>query len=583
MTILRSRFLLLYLIVCSSFAFSISREQEAAEVLNLLRKREQDKEVEKRESFKQDFLNTSLAEDQKILNLSLGFHSIESNPQEAIKFLSNALSKQEDEDPLRLVINYYLGLAYLKLAKYKNAAEIADGLISEKDVQDSFEKLALTLGIESYYGLGEFNKVIDLFSTYTRKFSFSRKQEALAQLTIKSLEKKGEFPKSIEIAEELARGYPTTPESRWAFNYLLDLSCDKQNEVKKHNYFFSRRLLMHLARNAIVGNGLEEFIVHTSALPIRHNDSTVKVMSKDERADFLYKARFYHAALKETRELYETEKSKNNSGNIGAYLFDLGRIHLRLFEPMIASMYFSKYIFDYPKSGAMHLVYENMGDALRYSNLPKSAGHFYKLSLEKKDNSLLRWFRFWSLYRSKQYQEALRLLEQYGHSLFRQGDDSVTAKYWHGRILEKVEKFEESTKLYREILAEHGESFYANLIVSRRPELTANSESLVAEESNQKSLSMTLAAKLMSGQDVPQHELDTQLNMGRNYNMIANLIKAGLKDVAIVQLNSLNWGKINHEEAFAAVSRLSYYLKDYLPSRKIRYYSFSPLRAIPTS
>lgn len=575
--------LTLLLVVFCEASLAVTREQETAEILQLLRKNEQEQEVEKIESVKQKFLNTSLSEDRKIINLGLGFHNIESNPSEAIKYLSDALSKQDPDDPLQLVIKYYLGQAFLKAGKYKEASQIAESLIAEKDVQDSFEKLSLTLAIESYYRIGDMKRVIELFGDYTKKFSFSRKQETLAQLTIKALEKKGDYAKSIELAEELARGYPTTPESRWAFHHLLELSCSDPGSGKKPGYFFSRKLLMHLAKNAIIGNGLEEFIAHVINLPTRQIDLSVRSMTRDEKADFLYRAKFYHAALKETRELYETEKAKKSSTMVGAYLFDLGRIHLRLFEPMIASMYFSKFIYDYPQSSSMHLVYENMADSLRYSNVPKVAGQFYKMAIEKKENHVLRWLSFWSLYRSKQYSQALELLENHGKSLFRQGDDPVTAKYWHGKILEKLGKNEEATKVFREILEQDGESFYANFLVANKPFLVKSAPLLVSKESVSSGKGMILAAKLMSGQEVSNEEIESFPDLGHNYKMIASLIKVGLKDVATVQLNSLNWGKINHEEAFAAISRLSYSLKDYLPSRKIRYYSFSPLKSIPTS
>ncbi len=559
-----------------------SREGDAVDVLNQLRKEEEERNQTKVDTAKQGFLNTSVAEDLRIINLGRGFHSLETNPKEAVKFLTESQTSKAPDDPLRIVIQYYLGQAYLKSGQIAQAAKIAEDLVLEKNVQDSFEKLALTLAIEANFELKDFKKVIELFGSYTKKFSFSRKQEALAQLTIQALEKKGEFEKSLDLAEELARGYPTTPESRWAFYHLLDLSCKDGQKQKKPAYYFSRRFLLYLAKNAIIHNGISEFITNIIDMPIRHNDLKVRVMTEDEKADFLYRARFYREALAKTRELYDIEKHKPQGSLMGSYLFDLGRIHLRMFEPMMATMYFSKFIADYPKSGSLPLVYENMADALRYSNAPKESGEFYRRSLEKKENSLIRWQNFWSLYRSKQYPQALDLLERYGKSLFRQGDDAVTAEYWHGRILENLGKHAEAASIYRRILDESGESFYANLVVTRKPQLIRSTPGTLQVEGTSRSPGgMALAAKLMSGQLTEPLDLDATKDLGPNYKMIADLLKAGLKDVASVQLNSLNWGKINHEEAFAAVSRLSYYLRDYLPSRKIRYIGFSPLRSIP--
>lgn len=572
---------LVFVLVVVPIATAASREQDAVEILNDLRKEEEERNQEKIESAKQGFLNTSVAEDFRIINLGRGFHSLETNPKEAVKFLTDSLSDKSLDDPLRIVIEYYLGQAYLKSGQTAQAAKIAEDLIKEKNVQDSFEKLALTLAIEANYELKDFNKVIDLFTAYTKKFSFSRKQEILAQLTIRALENKGEFIKSLDLAEELARGYPTTPESRWAFYHLLDLSCKGGPKHKKPSYYFSRRFLLHLSKNSIINNGISEFITNIINLPIRHNDLGVRTMTADEKADFLYRARFYREALEKTRELYEIEKNKTQSNLVSSYLFDLGRIHLKLFEPMIASMYFSKFIFDNPKSGSLSLVYENMADALRYSNAPREAGEFYRLSLEKKENGVIRWQNFWSLYRSKQYPAALALLEKYGKSLFRQGDEPVTAEYWHGRILEHLGKQSEALTIYRKILDESGESFYANLIVIRKPQLVKNIPQALQVEGTNRAGGMALAARLVSGEPTDPVNLDSNIELGPQYKMVANLIKAGLRDVATVQLNSLNWGKINHEEAFAAVSRLSYYLKDYLPSRKIRYIGFSPLRNIP--
>lgn len=526
----------------------------------------------------ESYLGMSASRDRKLVSLALGVHYLERNPRLALQYLTSAELACRDTDPVLRIVRFYLAQARLKAGAYQEAMALAAELI-EGQPGAYWSKQLYAIQIEAAFGANDFDQVVTSFEEFTKSFSIGRGQEVLARFAATAFERKGEMKRATEVLEELARGYPTTEESRWAFYHLDELACDAK-KVGRPKYYYSTRLLLNLSRNVILGTGLKEFIVNIIDRPVRHDDEGVRTMTLAEKADFLFRARLYRESLEMTRQLYDIERANPESKIVPNVVFELGRIHLRLWEPMMASRYFSKFVADYPRHPNAPRALEYLGDSLRNAGLPIAAAENYALSASQRDSRLLRWHHFWSLLRGRQYQGALALLEQPDYVQPRDGDDGLTIAYWHARILEQLGRKEEAEAKFLTILGDNADSYYANVVAALRPDLLSRRPALAAvgEEPGGMALAAKLLPKAMGielgGEALPGSQTP-------DMKLVDDLLKVGMTDAANIQLANLNWSSFSQEQTFATASRLADSLEDYNPTRRIRYSTFSSLRNLP--
>lgn len=555
------------------------REDSLLEYLEKMRSGELERREARLEDLHATFVNPDGQHDRKLVSLALGVHYLERSPRLALQYLSSAEVACRENDPLLGIVRYYLAQVRLKSGAYQESMKLAAGLI-EKSYGAFWGKFFYSVLIEAAYAAGDYERVVSTFEEYTKNYSFSRRQETLAHYAAVAFEKRGDMTRAAELLEELARGYPTTEESRWAFLRLQELACET-TKTGRAVYHFSTRLLLHLSRNAILGTGLKEFIVAHADRPLIQEDGSLRLLMPAEKAEFFFKARFYHEALAVSKDLYVAERDQPDSKLLPEVIFGLGRIHLRLWEPMLASRYFSLFLSEYPRHPNAVRARESLGDALRNAGHPLAAAQSYESAAGQRDSRLLRWHHFWSLYRAKKLEEALALLEQ-AYVQPRDGDDELTVSYWHARILERLGRKAEADLKYTAILTDRAESYYANLIAAVRPDLIAGQKRADLAKTSEPRRGFALAAKLLDPPPTAS-DLSEGLAAHPHLKVVDDLVRVGLKDAAKVELAGLKWTTFAQEQAFATVSRVALSLDDYNPTRRIRYSTFSALKSLPES
>ena len=131
------------------------------------------------------------------------------------------------------------------------------------------------------------------------------------------------------------------------------------------------------------------------------DDGTTRRLTMEEKAEFFFKARLYKESLNYVVQVYEVEKRKPDSTALPSLVYEMGRLHLRMYEPMQATRYFSDFLFDYPHHPNVPRAMESLGDAMKYLGLPLAAAENYAAAAAAKDSAHLRWQHFWSLVRGK--------------------------------------------------------------------------------------------------------------------------------------------------------------------------------------
>lgn len=553
------------------------REEAVRSLMDQLRADEWNAKGARMQGLHQSYVDLADAKDRRIVSLALGVNYLESNPKVALQYLSSAELASRETEPLMPIIRYYLAEAKLRAGAPTETIKIAEALMA-KEPGPAWTKRLFGLLIESYYQIGDSAKLVASFQDYSKRFSFSRRQEALAKLAADTFEKQGDRENAVEVLEELARSYPSTAESRWAFHKLEDYSCDGKKSTGKERYYFSRRLLLHLSQNIILGTGLRDFIVASAERPMTLDDEEkTRYLSTEEKAEFLFKARLYKESLGYVKQLYDEELRKPEPKSLPNLVFEMGRIHLRMYEPMQATRYFSNFLFDYPSHPMAPRALESLGDAMKYLGQPLAAAQNYAAAAAAKDSPHLRWQHFWNLFRGKDLNGALALLETPGYVAPREGDDTLTVSYWHAKLLERLGKKEEADAKYVEILGSEAESFYAHLIAMTRPDLTQNLKSPGARGDARR---FSLAARLISPE---QKTADDFAPLNPELKVVDELLKVGLRETADMQLAGLKNTTYAQEDSFAAVSRISLALNDYQSARRIRYSQFSALKQMPSN
>lgn len=573
--VVRRRLIRAFILLWSFFPrVSVAGQHEVAalEVMTQLRASEAANATKRDEELGDLYLKNT-GYNRSLVLLALGESNVDANPRVALQFLSAAEGSLPKETPLQKVIRYYLAKASLISGAKAHAAELTKLLLME-DSGDAWGRMVQGLRIEALFALNDFAGLEREFAAYGKKFSFSRRQESLAKIAALALEARGEKERAWTLLEELARGYPTTDESRWAFRRLAEYACEQKSHKR---YRYSERLLLHLARNIVLDTGLEPFILAQIEQPLVGDDDRVKRFGPAEKADFLYRARLYKSALASVKKIYEDEKSKPRSNILANLQFELGRIHLRLHDPLIATRYFSDFLFDYPAHPLSTQALEYLGDALRYMGEPLAAAQSYSDVLQRRDSALLRWMRFWCYLRGKDYVQALALLETPGYLSPREGDDPVTLTYWHARLLEKLGRSDEAATKFREVLAQGADSFYGVATATLHPDMVSggSSDGIAEEPSDERGegLAARLLASPVTLAEINPTKPDLQL--------IADLSKVGMREAATALLSGIKWNGYDEEDSFRQIARVSSSLDDYRPARNVRYAAFTALKSLP--
>ena len=530
-------------------------------------------------------------DERRLLSLGLGAHYLDENPRLSLQYLAVAAAGRQGSDPLEAVARYYMAEAHFRGGSVLEAAAICASLLAGErtDRVDSWVRRVHSLLIESLASAGQDGRMLEEFKSYAQRFSLSRRQEALARHAVMALERRGDIAPATEILEELARGYPATEDSRWAFHRLEDRQC---RVGAPGAYEFSLKLLSRISRNVTMDPGLESFIVSALGGQVIDERGVRRQLSVLEKVEFLYRARLYVPALAMVKEAYQGEQGRPRTADslqtLAGLTFEYGRLSLRLGQPTEASRHFSRFVDEFPSHSLYPRAVEHLGDSLRMLGQPLAAAKQYEEAIKLKPSDTLRWQHFWSLYRGHDYAEALKLLTTPGAVTPREGDPPLTLTYWKARLLEHLgEKEQEEAKaIFQDILAKEGGSYYAMLVAIYHPELAregAASPALVASAGSENP-GLALAAKRLAvatpnpGRMWPAAVADGEPDSLRS---VRDLARIGLNDMAATVLAALKWVGFNDPRAFAAVNRLSDHLGDYRPTRNLRYMGFTSLRTVP--
>ena len=533
--------------------------------------------------------------ERRLLALALGVGYLEASPRLALQYLSSAEQASTVADPLLPMIRYYLALALFQGGAYQSSSQIAKALLNVVK-GDVWIKRVRSLLIENLYALGDYSSMTQEFKSYSKHYSFSRRQEILAKMAIEAFGKQGDHKAARELLEELARNYPTTEESRWAFHQLEAATC---LSLEQGRYQYSERLLLALSRNVVLGAGIEEFLVAAADQPVDF-DGVSRVMTPGEKVNFFVRARLFKRALNVVENQYQELQKKPDPNLKAVLVFELGRLHIRMFEPQIAARYFSRFLAEFPKHHWVPRAHEALADALRYSGQPLAASKFYGLALAKRATPLLRWMYFWTLMRGKDYAQALALVEKPGFVTPREGDDPLVTRYWHGKLLDLVGRKDEAGAIYKDILANHAQSFYAMVVAYRYPGLVQPEVTLPAEPApamptpTSGAFNVALAARrgppaqeaspapeILKVQAESLSDMPSSMSQRNDVKLVADLMRVGLRDAASAQLASVKWAGFDQIDAFRGIVKMSSQLDDYRPSRNLRYTSFTSLRSLP--
>ena len=393
------------------------------------------------------------------------------------------------------------------------------------------------------------------------------------------------------VVESLASGYPHTETGRWAFQKLQEMQCRVKNR-----YIFSLPLISRLASNTNLDEGLKYFLIELTKGPVRTLSGQVKQMDETERVAYLFQIRFWN---EDKRLVEESIDSLNGSQTLegkmrlARAMSLLGQIQTKQGDHEAAARTWSQYIAIFGDQSDSRQAMENLADSLARLRVRAPAAKIYEyLAKSPSADPLLKWQHFWNTYLSGDYKGALDLLDRAGYVPQRDRGIDGSLDYWRAKILERL-KSSDSEILYKKILAENGDNFYALLVQARKPGLlvSAKADNFTTKDA---SLDLNLA---LGGKPTPSHSADVSeitpdniaieassmaVNDASEIKAIHALKKWGLSHIGRRLFRLLpTVRKHNGTETWIESFRLATDLKDFAYGLKAPSMPDSPLKNIP--
>jgi tetratricopeptide (TPR) repeat protein len=474
-----------------------------------------------------------------------------------------------------LLSRYAMAVAFQKTGQFEKAADLAISVLEDrisKDWQYAFYEIYFYAAWE----LDRFEQIAEHFPRFSKIFGVARKNEKIAVIAYQSFVKTGEDRKGIEILEELVRNYPATEHSRYAFNRLVERTCEKSRQKR---YVFSQRILVQLSRNNDLGNGVREFVLSMLDQPMEMDDGSVRRLWDNEKTEFLFKTRMYDEALALLREQYESKRHNESDPDLPDLMYNLARTLMRQQDYRRSAQFASKFLSIWTSHPVRNNMKEVLADSLRYLNVSTAASTLYKELSESSTSDHFRWQTFWSLYMGRQYDEALAVLQRPETRISgsRIGEDGVL--YWEGTLLSRLGRKKEANEKYAQLMNRHPHSFYASYIQLSRE--TKSDVASVEEKTGAKSSDGVLLASFnqQTGKDGAE-----KLGPNRLSEVITfaeSLSNRGREDLARLFLSEVDAGKVADWPTYKGLADISFKLGIFKPTHAIRYKKFSPLSEIP--
>lgn len=424
--------------------------------------------------------NLASDEERGVVLFSRGMTAFDANSEQAATNFEAAKKLFPGNSPLSQLTSIYYGRSTVNS---QNARDILSRLKAQIKGENGSAKLwkpeQFSIMIEIFMALRLDSLLATTWSEMEARVRPALRDEGVAKrianyLNYRNVDSKNEL---ISIVESMAGGYPHSGNGRWAFQKLQELQC--VSEAKKGNgekYVFSMSLISRLATNTNLDDGLKQFITELTKGPIRDQQGKVRTLQEGERISFLVSIRLWNEAKKMVEanvERLRTSQSIDGRLNLGRSLSLLGQIQGKQGDHEAAARSWSLYIELFGLESDCRMASENLADSLSRLRLHASAAKIYEnLAKSPAVDPLLKWHHFWNTYLAGDYRGALALLDRVGYVPPRDRLVPGGLDYWRAKILEHLHLTAESNLMYKKILAESGDNFYAMLTLARKPSLS---------------------------------------------------------------------------------------------------------------
>ncbi len=409
---------------------------------------------------------------QNFMTLDLVEKLIETQPRAALQYLNQASTLQPK---LVDTFDYFKFKVLYKIGEYREAIALGSKLMQRPIVRNWQLYLSEKL-IELHSLNQDWAQVAEHFRSASNRLGLSKiSSETLRHVAI-AYHKNGSMSQFYDVIENIASQFPHTNDARWAFHWLMDLSC----ENKPEHYVFSEELLRRLSWNTQVYPDLKEAILAiVEDRPVRLLNRQVVRMDIFGRLRMLMGLRFFDEVDKIGQEIL-VQRGMYSKRQVQGALELLARNAIRMADARLAAEYFIELMESVP--GYVSSDNYSLADAMRYLSKYRTAHALYKKSPYAYDRMENTWQQFWMAYRGEDFESALQTLTEKEATIRgRDTDGNVAPIYWRAKILEKQGKIAESEALYKSVLAEAGQNYYATLILRKQPEI-ANAVQLSSEE-----------------------------------------------------------------------------------------------------
>lgn len=424
------------------------------------------------------FINTKASREKSLIFLAKSLYFLSSDPTKTRELLKSAESSVSNKDSLVQIIRFLTAQSYCASNVLANCIDNLQLLLVENPTGEWRVRIVSAL-ISALFKAERYQEIPKIFSSVASQYFAYPRDDNTGKIVALSMERIGLIRPHLEILEKMARNYPISDSSRWAFRKLLGFECEKNN---KFSYYFSTEILVDISRNAKFDDGIRDMLANLVRGKLRIKNDEIRYLDPMERTEILDRMRFHRESAAEKIILYEDLKYSDQ--DLNALLLDIARTYLRGFEPELALNWAKKFFLYGNSQENLDNATELFADIFKYLGMADMASAQYQVAMKINNNPVLKWDYFWNTYRNREFDSAKKFLAQSGKQAARIGDDADLIKYWIGKSAHHAKNFKVSSHNFDHIMRSFGDSFYANIIAAN----SQNINQLIVEDKNSSSI-----------------------------------------------------------------------------------------------
>ena len=449
-----------------------TNEQNTQDLISLYQKNQLDKQAKSMVSF------------------ALGMNFWDQNRGLALQYFTQTEKLISPQSKISQTIRLYRLKALLESHSHEYGLQYADTILKNK-LTPSIRKSVIETKLKIIHASKPPKYFLDGYTKYSRTYSYHKLDDDLTSKAIATAQQH-DPEKHILMLEISTWKFPMASHSIDSAEKLVEMALQ---DVSQYNFNF--RMIKHIHRNKIFSKKISGSIDQLLSSKIYYKNRGPRHLSNYEKAQALGRLKEYEKAMK----IASSEKKENKKlGAIRSWHNVTGRILNANKQYEQSSKLYENFLKVYDSNDSR--IREKLALSLSWLGNYDEALTQFNLIAKRNRTNRLKWHQFWNAYKSKNYEQAHKVISRNKERIFTDRSNRLAYLYWQGKVYEKRGLIDEAKQNYNKILSKDENHYYAHLVKKYWPELVKKEYDLIeniyqfASQLNKESINVSANGKL---------------------------------------------------------------------------------------